>query len=482
MKYIKKITLENFQSHKYSVIELNESLNVIVGPSDSGKSAIIRGIKWALYNEPAGDYFIREGESDCSVTLEFNDNTILKRYRSKSKNSYSFLNKNGIELKFEGFGSNIPAEIVDSIGIKKIYLDSNESNSINLGEQLDGAFLLSEKTSTRASAIGRLVGVNIIDDALREVLKDTRGLNTHKKNLDESTTQLGIELSSYDHLDDLKIRLKKVTDIKSSIKDNQNKLEKVILLKSKLNEVSKEVYESTQIIQKLKVLDRLNELINIVDNKALKYKYLNNYNANLIKVNHGIKDNVIIFNKLININYAYDMILKLEEINLRYYKLNILQKKHILRINEKSKLDELLGKLDKIGNIENDFNEITRKYSQLNKLEHYNLKYKSNTDSINNGKRYIQKLSGVDKIEMYEKQISAKTDLLIKLNNIYDIILTIRSDKEKQLDSLLLYNSTIQKQLEDYQDLLREIEICPFCLSNIDEHKIEHIINHYIGG
>ena len=59
MRYIKKIILENFQSHKYSVIELNEELNVIVGPSDSGKSAIIRGLKWALYNEPSGDYFIR---------------------------------------------------------------------------------------------------------------------------------------------------------------------------------------------------------------------------------------------------------------------------------------------------------------------------------------------------------------------------------------------------------------------------------------
>ncbi len=96
MKYLKTVILENFQSHKYSIVEFNEGLNVIVGPSDTGKSAIIRGIKWALYNEPAGDYFIREGgERDCTVTLEFSDNTKVKRYRSKSKNVYILIKMMG---------------------------------------------------------------------------------------------------------------------------------------------------------------------------------------------------------------------------------------------------------------------------------------------------------------------------------------------------------------------------------------------------
>ncbi|MCG4585937.1 AAA family ATPase, partial [Anaerosalibacter bizertensis] len=86
MKYIKKVVLENFQSHKYTELEFDEHLNVIVGPSDQGKSAIIRGIKWALFNEPSGNFFIREGANDCSVTVIFNDNTKIKRYKSKSKN------------------------------------------------------------------------------------------------------------------------------------------------------------------------------------------------------------------------------------------------------------------------------------------------------------------------------------------------------------------------------------------------------------
>lgn len=58
MNYIKSIEIENFQSHKYSKLDFSERLNVIVGPSDNGKSAIIRALKWVLFNEPKGTDFI----------------------------------------------------------------------------------------------------------------------------------------------------------------------------------------------------------------------------------------------------------------------------------------------------------------------------------------------------------------------------------------------------------------------------------------
>ena len=140
MIYIKKVILENFQSHKYTELEFDNSLNVIVGPSDQGKSAVIRGIKWALFNEPSGDFFIREGETECSVTLIFNNNIKLKRYRSKTKNYYHLYDSNGQETIYEGFGTKVPKDIVDKISIRKVLLDENRPNLINIGEQLEGPF------------------------------------------------------------------------------------------------------------------------------------------------------------------------------------------------------------------------------------------------------------------------------------------------------------------------------------------------------
>jgi exonuclease SbcC len=61
--YIKKLSLRNFQSHRETDLEFSPGLNIIVGPSDQGKSAIIRALRWLFYNEPRGTGFIRVGET-----------------------------------------------------------------------------------------------------------------------------------------------------------------------------------------------------------------------------------------------------------------------------------------------------------------------------------------------------------------------------------------------------------------------------------
>jgi DNA repair protein SbcC/Rad50 len=46
MTYINKVRIENFQSHEDTLMEFHKGLNVITGPSDHGKSAVMRAIKW----------------------------------------------------------------------------------------------------------------------------------------------------------------------------------------------------------------------------------------------------------------------------------------------------------------------------------------------------------------------------------------------------------------------------------------------------
>ena len=73
---------------------------------------------------------------------------------------------------FEGFGSNIPLEIIKAHGIPKIHIDKDSTSAVNLAEQLEPPFLLSESGSNRAKALGRLIGVHIIDAAQRSTIKD----------------------------------------------------------------------------------------------------------------------------------------------------------------------------------------------------------------------------------------------------------------------------------------------------------------------
>ena len=300
MRYIKKIILQNFQSHKYSIVELDEQLNVIVGPSDSGKSAIIRALKWVLYNEPSGDYFIREGEKEASVTVEFSDNIKVKRYRSKSKNTYHLFIR-GEEQIYQGFGTNVPEEIIQAMEIKKIYLDSDESAFINLGEQLEGAFLLSEKNSVRASAIGRLVGVNIIDDALREGLRDNRSISTIRKNLEANILSIEDELKQYDYLTEISNRVEKIEKIKSLIEEKTSKQVKLSSLQDKFWETKNSLKETQAYLKRLKNIEILDSTINKIEESYRNYKYFYNKKESYSKVKIGIKEENNILDKLLDV-------------------------------------------------------------------------------------------------------------------------------------------------------------------------------------
>ena len=45
---IDKIKIENIQSHKNTELNLSNGINVIVGSSNNGKSAILRALYWAI--------------------------------------------------------------------------------------------------------------------------------------------------------------------------------------------------------------------------------------------------------------------------------------------------------------------------------------------------------------------------------------------------------------------------------------------------
>lgn len=51
---IQEVTIEGYQSHTNSTFRLSPGLTVITGPSDAGKTAIIRALRWFAFNEPTG--------------------------------------------------------------------------------------------------------------------------------------------------------------------------------------------------------------------------------------------------------------------------------------------------------------------------------------------------------------------------------------------------------------------------------------------
>ena len=88
---IKKLNILNFQSHKDTSLSFAPGVNVIVGASDSGKSAIIRALRWLIWNRPVGDAFRSHWGGETQVVVVTDELDTITRLKEKSGNYY-FIN------------------------------------------------------------------------------------------------------------------------------------------------------------------------------------------------------------------------------------------------------------------------------------------------------------------------------------------------------------------------------------------------------
>lgn len=479
MNYISKIIINNFQSHKHTEIELDKGLNVIVGPSDQGKSAIIRAVKWVLFNEPLGTFFIREGEKECSVTLQFFDGERLTRIRSKNKNLYVFVDKNNKESVFEGFGSEVPQPIMDIIGIKKIYLDGKQSSLINIGEQLEGPFLLSEKTSTRANAIGRLVGVHIVDQAISGVLKDIRNLNINIKSNEEKLKEYSKQLKQFNYLDDLKSIIDLIEDIKTKINSTWERYLNLSNIKNEYEKIEKDIRVTNNILRKLSYIDDILLLYQHIEAKMKNHRYFyNKYNLYCQLIKNISRDRDIL-TKLSNIESLVTDVKQLEKKIKRKEKLSKIKERYDSIIELQAKNAYILKKLNTTDKINKLINQLCLLNIKFQNLKSINNKLQDLNKRIAFGDIYIKKLKDIDKITEYAYKIKNLLDKLRKLEQ-YNKDLK-KSNAEIVRMQIIIKNSNekVDKYLCEYEKILETLEICPLCLNKIDKSHINKIINSY---
>lgn len=479
MKYIKKVILENFQSHKYTELELDSSLNVIVGPSDQGKTAIIRGIKWALFNEPSGDFFIREGEKDCSVTIIFSDNTKIKRYRSSSKNTYYLYDSQGGEEVFEGFGLNVPQEIIDKTGMRKVPLDGSQNKDINIGEQLEGPFLLADKNSSRANAIGRLVGVHIIDDALKDTLRDIRAANIKKRSYEESLDKLEENLKEYDYLEGLSKTVKELEKLSTEIHKKRNRLKQLSSLLERFNKINKDLSIAQDYLKQLANVEKVQEIKSQLDINVLRYNIIQDRSDKLNVIGKEIRKDKETLISLANIDKVEKNINKVNMEKTKIISLNRLYATYKKNIEALNKTKAKLSGLKEIDLVESKYKSINEAYLTYIKLLDIWQNLSKINKSLSIGKIYIEKLEGVEEISQLEENIIVKTHRLKELSTHKRRYYMISEAYGKEIKKIEELDRQLEGYLERYQLVLDKLELCPLCFSRIDKTKIANIIDNY---
>ena len=198
-KKIAKVILENFQAHEHTEVEFDDGLNIIVGESNNGKTSILRGIMWVIDNQPLGTDFIMAGKDNCFVRIIYDDQTFIERGRTLKDTGYykvGFIDENGnlTHQMYRGFTNAVPVEVANVHQMPKVNITKDIETHLNVLSQLDGPFLLTESPLVKASAIGRITGTHVVDDAIKESNKTIQGNNklvkNYQKELEEKENEL----------------------------------------------------------------------------------------------------------------------------------------------------------------------------------------------------------------------------------------------------------------------------------------------------
>ena len=203
---ITKLKLKDFQPWHRLSLELDLKATTLVGPSDLGKSSVLRSFRWICTNRPSGDAFIRKGSDGCTIAAEV-DGTRIIRKKGKGKNAYIISRqKDGTEREanhsgndflpetepgrasvppsdrrggvrnvrqedrrhgesvFQAFGQEVPEPIQKILNV----------GDVNFQFQFDAPFWLGLTPGQLAKELNGVVDLGLIDSVLAQASSDLR--------------------------------------------------------------------------------------------------------------------------------------------------------------------------------------------------------------------------------------------------------------------------------------------------------------------
>lgn len=360
------ITLDNFQSISSAELIFEQGINIIVGQSNSGKSAILRAIKAVLLNPNGSARYIKKHTDKATVTVDYNANYI-EWDRKKKESSYIV---NG-----ESFGktgnSNAFKITNDNTGFT---LDSS-GNLMNIESELELPFPFDRSSSELFKLFENVFCVSDSATILKAFKEEED--NTQKQ-LNEVNNSIKITNEKIDALRALKdeVNLERLRTYKTkliSLNDQQTTLredlKQLSLSQSIINRIKLNKDYSDIILQDKGVSDYKNvlldynkakqtmKLLRLVKTLTLKV----NFNNDLLNTYSNIKDD---YTELKNVSKVVSLLDDKKEINIDlelYSEYNKLYKDYV---EVKESMQHIKSLKDKQEELKNTISECDSKLKE----------------------------------------------------------------------------------------------------------------------
>jgi len=474
-KIIRSVKISNFQSHKNTNIDFagQGCLTVITGPSDSGKSAVIRALRWLFYNVPQGTDYITVGEDKCVVSVLLEGETVVERIRTRGGvNRYTV---NG-EV-FEGFGTNVPLEVQQATGVRKLSI-GDMTFMLNLSEQLDGPFLgKSVPGSARAKVLGKLAGTEEIDYAGKELGTDIYRAKRQQEGLEKDIESIHKAIDEYSWIEDKEAKLNRLQGFLDDVKRGQQNLAAAKEMLQKYCELSFLVEGLKSTIRRLELIELGFSVVENAQRRISQREEIAFLLTGLEKAREQICESELIIEQLSGIESAVNLVSSAKEkLNLGTLLCNhrgqYLQA-YLQKESNQVKLRNLLEQLEAITPL------LDKAVADSEKAELLDLLYQEHFQTNLAVTHYGRIIRGLSRTEEALDGIAQANSKVMKLQEFKKL-------KETYLGSLALQAMWDDKQaaadydvteLEGhYVKLMTELGKCPTCGGEINVNKLMEVI------
>lgn len=181
---LRALDIENYQALGSAVLELGQ-FTVVTGPTGAGKSAVIRALRLAAFNQ-RGTAFIRHGTKHCRVSLLDERGLGVAIARGPGHDAY-VVDVLGEVKKFTKLGGQVPAEVAELLNFSEL----------NFAAQFDRPYLLDSSGGQIARMLGKLTNVDLVFEAARRGYAQKQEMARRLKSTQAELEHLAAEAERY---------------------------------------------------------------------------------------------------------------------------------------------------------------------------------------------------------------------------------------------------------------------------------------------
>lgn len=469
---ISEVVLKGFQSHVNTTFNLQNGLNVITGPSDAGKTAIIRAIRWVAFNEPQGEAFVNENVGEAGVTILLQNGSIITKHRRKGKTSYTIQeSENGIESTFEK--SEVPLEVTRLLGIEKHSFGDFET-ALNFSFQLDAPFLISETASAGAKVLGKLAGTESVDLAIKGVSKDTHATRNMRSQAEKDMERIIGSLFEYEHIDDAKQAVETAEILFEQVEASHTNLENLkeyrnsfLLFKEKRDKLSEKM-------KKLRNVPQLTENITDIEKSQQRHEQLLQLqdDGNRLRTHiSSLEQELLTYS---DIPLATDLVSSITFDRDRFTNLNTLRQLYQKHTQDVKVADETLNKTKELSTASEDIKSIELDTKAKDEMLSLKSEYENTSSNLNGLTSRLDTFKDMHETDSILTSVESDEKRLAALRELYREFNIAFTSTDSAIDGEAKTSNEVQKAELELQQAWDEAGgVCPLCESTIGgcEHE-----------